>query len=125
LNHAGIFSHEGTDAADGVCQGDGLEQSLDCAVKTLQKAPNEAKLEFTQSTSSQGFESRNAERVGANEAKPRRVGRLSGARAMIGLKRLCRRAKAAGRLGAAKVVRCQKQLRPRGLAQDAEGATRS
>src|SRR5271157_4556531 len=47
-------------------------------------------------------------RRGANEANPRRVGRLSRARAMIGLKRLCRRARAAGRLGAAKVVRCQK-----------------
>src|SRR5208337_1969841 len=64
-------------------------------------------------------------RGSANEANPQRVGRLSRARATIGLKRLCRRARAPGRLGAAKVVRCQKQLRPSGFAQDAEGATRS
>jgi len=57
----GILCHEGTDAADGVCQGDGLEQSLNCGVKTPQKAPNEANLESTQSTSSQAVESQNAE----------------------------------------------------------------
>src|SRR5271157_3454870 len=51
-------------------------------------------------------------RRSANEANPRRVGRLSTAQAMIGLKRLCRRTRAAGRIGAAKVVRCKKQLRP-------------
>ena len=56
-----ILSHEGTDAADGVCHGDGLEQSLDCGVKTPQKAPNEAKLESTQSASSQRVESQDAE----------------------------------------------------------------
>jgi hypothetical protein len=57
----GILSHEGTDAADGVCQGDGLEHGLVCGVKTPQKAPNEAKLESTQNIYSQGFESQNAE----------------------------------------------------------------
>jgi len=40
----GNLSHEGTHAADGVCQGDGLEHGLVCGVKTPQKAPNEAKL---------------------------------------------------------------------------------
>jgi len=57
----GILTHVGTDAGDGVCQGDGIKQSLDCGVKTLQKAPNEANLESTQRTSSQGVESQNAE----------------------------------------------------------------
>jgi len=57
-------------------------------------------------------------RRSANEANPRRVGRLSRARATIGLKRLCRRARVAGRLGAAKVVRYQKQ---RPVASEAEG----
>ncbi len=56
-----ILSHEGTDAADGVCQGDGLEHGLVCGVKTPQKAPNEAKLESTQNIYSQGFGSQNAE----------------------------------------------------------------
>ena len=54
-----ISSHEGTDAADGVCQGDGLEHGLVCGVKTPQKTPNEANLESTQSTFSQGVESEN------------------------------------------------------------------
>ncbi len=44
-----------------VCQGDGLEQSLDCGVKTPQKAPNEANLESPQGTFSQGVESENGE----------------------------------------------------------------
>src|SRR5208337_29836 len=57
----GNLSHEGTDAADGVCQGDGLEHGLVCGVKTPQKATNEAKLESTQNISSQGLESQNAE----------------------------------------------------------------
>src|SRR5271157_1870863 len=65
----GILTHEGTDAADGVCQGDGLEQSLDCGVKTSQKVPNEAKLESTQGTSSQGFESQNAEPEGRERSQ--------------------------------------------------------
>ena len=79
----GILSHEGTDVADGVCQGDGLEQSLDCGVKTPQKAPNEANLESTQSMFSQGVESENSEPQEANEANRRRVGRLSTAEAKI------------------------------------------
>jgi hypothetical protein len=57
----GILTHVGTDAGDGVCQGDGIKQSLDCGVKTLQKAPNEANLESTQRAASQGVESQNAE----------------------------------------------------------------
>jgi len=57
----GISSHVGTDAADGVSQGDGLEHGLVCGVKTLQKTPNEANLESTQSACSQGVESENGE----------------------------------------------------------------
>jgi len=81
----GILSHEGEHAAGqaeqgdsagqclveskienreskiSVCQGDGLEQTLDCGVKTPQKAPNEAKLESTQTDVSQGVESENAD----------------------------------------------------------------
>src|SRR5208282_6572211 len=60
-DEVGILTHVGTDAGDGVCQGDGIKQSLDCGVKTLQKAPNEANLESTQRASSQGVESQNAE----------------------------------------------------------------
>ena len=65
----GISSHEGRDAADGVRQGDGLEQSLACGVKTPQKAPNEAKLESMQSTSSLGVESRNTETAGRERSQ--------------------------------------------------------
>ena len=57
----GILSHVGTDAADGACQGDGLEQSLACDVKTLEKAPNEPKLESMQSVYSQRVEPEYAE----------------------------------------------------------------
>ena len=46
----GIVSHEGTDAADGVCQGDGVEHGTVCGVETPKKAPNEANLELTQGT---------------------------------------------------------------------------
>ncbi len=65
----GTLSHEGTDAAEGVYQGDGLEQSLDCGVKTPQDSPNEAKLELTQSTSSQGFESQYGEPDGPERSQ--------------------------------------------------------
>jgi hypothetical protein len=61
----GILSHEGTDAADRPGHGDGVGQSLHGDVKTPQKAPNEAKLESTQSTYSQAVESRKAEPEGA------------------------------------------------------------
>ena len=65
----GTLSHERTDVADGVCQGDGLEHGLACGVKTPQKAPSEAKLESTQSTSSQGAESRKAEPEGRERSQ--------------------------------------------------------
>ena len=46
----GILSDEGTDAADRPCQSARVRHSRPCGVKTLQKAPNEAKLESTQSS---------------------------------------------------------------------------
>ena len=56
-----ILSLEGTDAADGACQGDGFEDRRACGVKMSQKAPNEPNLESTQSVYSQEFESGNPE----------------------------------------------------------------
>jgi hypothetical protein len=72
----GISSHEGTGAADGVCQGDSLEHGLVCGVKTPQKAPNEAKLESTQSTSSQGVESEKAELEGRERSQSAEGGQV-------------------------------------------------
>jgi len=65
----GILSHKGTDAVDGVCQGDGLELSLDCGVRTPKKAPNEAKLESAQNTYSQGVESEKSEPRGRERSQ--------------------------------------------------------
>ena len=71
----GILSHEGTDAAVGVCQGDGPEQSP-LSVTTPQKAPNEANLESTQSNYSQEVESENAEPAGRERSQFAAGGRV-------------------------------------------------
>ena len=60
----GILSHEGADAVDRTGQGDGVGQSLPGNLTTPQKAPNEANLESTQSTSPLGVESQNTETAG-------------------------------------------------------------
>ena len=65
----GISSYVGTDAADGACLGDGLEQSLACGVKTLEKAPNEPNLESMQSVFSQRVEPENAEPAGRERSQ--------------------------------------------------------
>ncbi len=65
----GILSHVGTDAADGACQGEGLEQSLACDVKTLEKAPNEPNLESMQSVYSQRVEPEYAELAGRERSQ--------------------------------------------------------
>ena len=65
----GILSYVGTDAADGACQGDGLEQSLACGVKTSQKAPNEPNLESTQSVYSQRVEPGNRRAAGRERSQ--------------------------------------------------------
>ena len=53
----GIWSHEGTDAADRPGQGDGNGQCLPGDVTTPRKAPNKASLESEQSPESQELKS--------------------------------------------------------------------
>ena len=65
----GILSHVGTDAADGACQGEGLEQSLACDVKTLEERTNEPNLESMQSVYSQRVEPEYAELAGRERSQ--------------------------------------------------------
>ena len=71
----GILSHEETDAADGVCQGDGPEQSP-TSVTTPQKATNEANLESTQGISAQWVESEKADLEGRERSQFAAAGRV-------------------------------------------------
>jgi hypothetical protein len=87
--------------------GDGARQNLPGNLTTPQKAPNKANLESTQDTFSQGLESQNGETAGREQSQSR-AGRPAvqggGNERVETIVPVYRRARAAGRLGTAKVL---------------------
>jgi hypothetical protein len=64
----GILSHEGTDAADRVCQADGVGQCID-GVRTPKKAPNKPNFESNQSNEPQILKSETSGAEGRKQSQ--------------------------------------------------------
>ena len=119
----GTLSYVGTDAVDGASLGEGVEQSLACDVKTLEKAPNEPNLESMQSVYSQRVEPENAELAGRERSQSAAGEQVIHDAGDERVETMVPKAGIAARLRAAKVVRYLEQLRSRGFARYAEKAS--